>query len=83
MVTEAPAVGTGVEHYAPSTPARCWSRRGRDRGRRGSPQELKGIHANPIFEILMRPDDGSPDRTTRCRSSTARTRAPASTTAWS
>src|SRR5499425_3374002 len=27
-----------------------------------SPQELKGIHANPVFDILLRPDDGSPER---------------------
>src|SRR5262250_1567408 len=27
-----------------------------------SPQELKGIHANPVFDILLRPDDGSPEK---------------------
>src|SRR5439155_431992 len=26
------------------------------------PKDLKGIHANPIFEIVVKPDDGSADR---------------------
>jgi len=63
MVTESPAVGTGVEHYA-----------ARYSGEMivadvagtvvdtAHPQDLKGIHANPIFEVVLRPDDGSPDR---------------------
>jgi DNA-directed RNA polymerase subunit beta len=63
MVTESPVVGTGVERYA-----------ARHSGEMivadvagtvvdtASPQELKGIHANPVFDILLRPDDGSPER---------------------
>jgi DNA-directed RNA polymerase subunit beta len=63
MVTEAPAVGTGVEHYAAK-----YSGEMLVADVAGTvvdvahPQELKGIHANPIFEIVLRPDDGSPDR---------------------
>src|SRR5215831_2693023 len=63
MVTESPVVGTGVERYAaqysgemivadvPGTVIDT-----------ASPQELEGIHANPVFDILLRPDDGSPER---------------------
>jgi len=63
MVTESPVVGTGVERYAaqhsgemivadvPGTVVDT-----------ALPQELAGIHANPVFDILLRPDDGSPDK---------------------
>jgi DNA-directed RNA polymerase subunit beta len=59
LVTEAPLVGTGVEYYA-----------ARDSGDmlvsdvKGTvtdvahPQDLQGIHANPIFEITVKPDEG-------------------------
>src|SRR5437868_6919149 len=63
MVTESPAVGTGVEHYAAK-----YSGEMLVADVEGTvadvahPQELKGIHANPIFEIAVRPDDGSAER---------------------
>jgi len=59
LVTEAPLVGTGVEYYA-----------ARDSGDMlvadvagtvtdvAHPQDLQGIHANPIFEITIKPDEG-------------------------
>jgi DNA-directed RNA polymerase subunit beta len=63
LVTESPLVGTGVEYYA-----------AKDSGEMivapvpgtildvASPEDLKGIHANPVFEIILQPDDGSPNR---------------------
>ncbi len=63
MVTEAPLVGTGVEPYA-----------ARYSGELiladvagtvvdvAHPQDLKGVHATPVFEVVVRPDDGGPDR---------------------
>ena len=63
MVTESPAVGTGVERDA-----------ARYSGEMivadvtgtvvdaANPQDRKGIQSNPEFEIVLRPDDGSPDR---------------------
>src|SRR5215813_10278105 len=62
MVTEAPVVGTGVEHYAAKYSGEMIVA---DVAGTvidtANPQDLKGIHANPIFEIVVRPDDGSPD----------------------
>jgi DNA-directed RNA polymerase subunit beta len=62
MVTESPAVGTGVEHYAAKYSGEMIvadvAGTVLDTA---NPQELKGIHANPIFEIVVRPDDGSTD----------------------
>src|SRR5499427_4255870 len=63
MVTESPVVGTGVEQYAAQ-----YSGEMIVADVAGTvvdtahPQELKGIHANPVFDILLRPDDGSPER---------------------
>jgi DNA-directed RNA polymerase subunit beta len=63
MVTESPVVGTGVEHYAAKYSGEMIV--AEVAGTvidTANPQELRGIHANPIFEIVLRPDDGSPDR---------------------
>jgi DNA-directed RNA polymerase subunit beta len=63
MVTESPVVGTGVEQYAAQ-----YSGEMIVASVAGTvvdtahPQELKGIHANPVFEIVLKPDDGSPER---------------------
>src|SRR5579884_1143184 len=63
MVTEAPLVGTGVEAYAAK-----YSGEMIVADVAGTvvdvahPQELRGIHANPVYEIVVRPDDGSPER---------------------
>jgi DNA-directed RNA polymerase subunit beta len=63
LVTEAPLVGTGVEYYA-----------AKDSGEMivadvagtvtdvAHPKDLKGIHATPIYEITVKPDDGSAER---------------------
>jgi DNA-directed RNA polymerase subunit beta len=63
MITESPAVGTGVEHFAAKYSGEMLVA---DVAATvvdvAHPQELKGIHANPIFEIVLRPDDGSPER---------------------
>jgi len=63
MVTESPVVGTGVEHYAAKYSGEMIVA---DVAGTvidtANPQDLKGIHANPVFEIVVRPDDGSPDR---------------------
>ncbi len=62
MVTESPVVGTGVEQYAAQYSGEMIvadvSGTVVDTA---SPQELKGIHANPVFDIVLRPDDGSPE----------------------
>ncbi|HLH68665.1 MAG TPA: DNA-directed RNA polymerase subunit beta [Candidatus Dormibacteraeota bacterium] len=63
MVTESPLVGTGVEAYAAK-----YSGEMIVADVAGTvvdvahPQELRGIHANPVYEIVVRPDDGSPER---------------------
>ena len=63
MVTEAPMVGTGVEHYAAKYSGELIvSEVAGTVIDAAHPQELKGIHANPVFEIVVRPDDGSADR---------------------
>src|SRR5207237_1649802 len=63
LVTESPLVGTGVERsaaqYSGELIVADVAGIVLDVAR---PQELKGIHANPIFEIAVRPDDGSPER---------------------
>jgi DNA-directed RNA polymerase subunit beta len=63
LVTDSPLVGTGVEYYA-----------AKDSGEMivaevagtvvdvAQPQELKGVHANPVFDIVVKPDDGSKER---------------------
>ena len=63
LVTDAPLVGTGVEYYA-----------AKDSGEMivtdvpgtvvdvAHPQELKTVHATPVFEIVVKPDGGGPDR---------------------
>jgi DNA-directed RNA polymerase subunit beta len=63
LVTDSPLVGTGVEYFA-----------AKDSGEMlvaevagtvidvAHPKELDGIHANPIFEVVVRPDGGSADR---------------------
>ncbi|MDQ6742684.1 MAG: DNA-directed RNA polymerase subunit beta, partial [Candidatus Dormibacteraeota bacterium] len=63
MITESPMVGTGVEHFAAK-----YSGEMIVADVKGivsdvaHPQDLKGIHANPVFEIVVTPDDGSADR---------------------
>src|SRR5437660_8199713 len=59
LVTESPLVGTGVEYFA-----------ARDSGEMivaevagtvtdvAAPRDLNLLHANPIFEIVVKPDDG-------------------------
>src|SRR5258708_439495 len=63
LVTDAPLVGTGVEYYA-----------AKDSGEMivaevpgtvvdvAHPKELKTVHATPVFEIVIKPDGGGPDR---------------------
>src|SRR5438874_2288350 len=63
LVTDAPLVGTGVEYYA-----------AKDSGELiiadvagtvadiANPKELKAVHATPVFEIVVKPDGGGPDR---------------------
>src|SRR5690349_5554931 len=63
LVTDAPLVGTGVEYYA-----------AKDSGEMivadvagtvtdiAHPQDLKAVHATPVFEIVVKPDGGGPDR---------------------
>jgi DNA-directed RNA polymerase subunit beta len=63
MVTESPMVGTGVEPYAAQYSGEMIvADVAGTVVDTASPQELKGIHANPVFDILVRPDDGSPER---------------------
>ena len=63
MVTESPVVGTGVEQYAAQYSGEMIvADVAGTVVDTASPQELKGIHANPVFDILLRPDDGSPDK---------------------
>ncbi len=63
MVTESPVVGTGVEHYAAKYSGEMIvadvAGTVLDTA---NPQDLRGIHANPVFEIVVRPQDGTPDR---------------------
>ncbi len=62
MVTDSPMVGTGVEHYAAKYSGEVIVA---DLDGTvvdvANPRELRGIHATPIFEIVVRPLDGSPD----------------------
>src|SRR5438093_2218048 len=63
LVTDAPLVGTGVEYYA-----------AKDSGEMivadvagtvtdiAHPKELKTVHATPVFEIVVKPDGGGPER---------------------
>src|SRR3989440_2535440 len=63
LVTDAPLVGTGVEYYA-----------AKDSGEMivadvagtvtdiAHPKELKSVHATPVFEIVVKPDGGGPER---------------------
>jgi len=63
LVTEAPLVGTGVEYYA-----------AKDSGEMiiadvagtvvdsANPKDIRVVHANPIFEIVVKPDGGGPDK---------------------
>ena len=63
MVTESPVVGTGVEHYAAKYSGEMIvADVAGTVVDTANPQDLKGIHANPVFDIVVRPDDGSPDR---------------------
>jgi DNA-directed RNA polymerase subunit beta len=63
MVTESPVVGTGVERYAAQHSGEMIvADVAGTVVDTASPQELKGIHANPVFDILLRPADGSPDK---------------------
>ena len=63
LVTDAPLVGTGVEYYA-----------AKDSGEMivadvagtvvdiAHPKELKNVHATPVFEIVVKPDNGGPEK---------------------
>jgi len=63
LVTDAPLVGTGVEYYA-----------AKDSGEMivadvagtvvdvAHPKDMKAVHATPVFEIVVKPDAGGPDR---------------------
>src|SRR5213594_905382 len=63
LVTDAPLVGTGVEYYA-----------AKDSGEMivadvagtvtdiAHPKELKTVHATPVFEIVVKPDGGGPEK---------------------
>src|SRR5467141_1513310 len=63
LVTDAPLVGTGVEYYA-----------AKDSGEMivadvagtvvdvAHPKDLKAVHATPVFEIVVKPDNGGPER---------------------
>src|SRR6267378_4473001 len=63
LVTDAPLVGTGVEYYA-----------AKDSGEMivadvagvvgdiAHPKDIKAVHATPVFEIVVKPDGGGPDR---------------------
>src|SRR5256886_2188528 len=63
LVTDAPLVGTGVEYYA-----------AKDSGEMivadiagtvtdiAHPKELKTVHATPVFEIVVKPDNGGPEK---------------------
>ncbi|HXJ47631.1 MAG TPA: DNA-directed RNA polymerase subunit beta, partial [Candidatus Acidoferrum sp.] len=63
LVTDAPLVGTGVEYYA-----------AKDSGEMivsevagtvtdvAHPKDLKSVHATPVFEIVVKPDAGGPDK---------------------
>src|ERR1700694_964293 len=63
LVTDAPLVGTGVEYYA-----------AKDSGEMivadvagtvvdvAHPKDLKAVHATPVFEIVVKPDGGGPER---------------------
>src|SRR5262252_9056421 len=63
MVTESPVVGTGVERYAAQHSGEMIvADVAGTVVDTASPQELKGIHASPLFDVVLRPDDGSPDR---------------------
>ena len=63
MVTESPIVGTGVEHYAAKYSGEMIvADVAGTVVDTANPQDLKGIHANPVFDIVVRPADGSPDR---------------------
>src|SRR6266850_1684656 len=63
LVTDAPLVGTGVEYYA-----------AKDSGEMivadvagtvvdiAHPQDIKAVHATPVFEIVVKPEGGGPER---------------------
>src|SRR5438270_3519792 len=63
LVTDAPLVGTGVEYYA-----------AKNSGQMiiadvagtvvdvANPKDMKAVHATPVFEIVVKPDAGGPDR---------------------
>ncbi len=63
LVTESPLVGTGVEAAAAQ-----YSGEMIVTDVAGTvvdvayPQELQGIHANPVYDVVVRPDDGSEER---------------------
>jgi DNA-directed RNA polymerase subunit beta len=62
MVTEAPLVGTGVEYYAAKYSGEMIvAEKAGTVVDVAHPKELKGIHANPVFEIVLKPDDGTPE----------------------
>ena len=62
IVTDSPMVGTGVEHYAAKYSGEVIvSDVDGTVIDVANPRELKGVHANPVFEIVLRPDDGSAD----------------------
>ncbi|MGH7882081.1 MAG: DNA-directed RNA polymerase subunit beta, partial [Candidatus Dormibacteraceae bacterium] len=63
LITESPLVGTGVERAAAQYSGEMIVSEvvGTviDVAR---PQDLRGVHSNPVFDIVVQPDDGSPER---------------------
>src|ERR1700738_2421347 len=63
MITESPMVGTGVEHFAAKYSGEMIvAEVAGTVSDVANPQDPRGIPANPIFEIEVTPDDGSPER---------------------
>ena len=63
LVTESPLVGTGVEAAAAQYSGEMIvSEVAGTVVDVAYPQELQGIHANPVYDIVVKPDDGSEDR---------------------
>jgi DNA-directed RNA polymerase subunit beta len=63
LVTESPLVGTGVEAAAAQYSGEMIVSEVTGTVQDVAyPQELQGIHANPVYDIVVKPDDGSEDR---------------------
>jgi DNA-directed RNA polymerase subunit beta len=63
LVTESPLVGTGVEKSAAQYSGELIvSEVAGTVVDVARPQELNGVHASPIFDLVVKPDDGSEER---------------------